>query len=143
MTAPALSTRSLDKSFGSLAVARDVELSLPHGERYALIGPNGAGKTTLINLITGMLKPDGGRIFLGDDERAEPLLQVFGGERRRGHGLLASLLRPRAMVSPGARRARPPRMPLGRKITTATSKVPIQKYQYCGLTPENWSRATM
>src|SRR5437899_11320028 len=38
VTAPALSTRSLDKSFGSLAVARDVELSLPHGERYALIG---------------------------------------------------------------------------------------------------------
>ena len=68
MTAPALSTRSLDKSFGSLAVARDVELSLPHGERYALIGPNGAGKTTLINLITGMLKPDGGRIFLGDND---------------------------------------------------------------------------
>jgi branched-chain amino acid transport system ATP-binding protein len=64
----ALSTRGLDKSFGSLVVASDIELDLPPGERYALIGPNGAGKTTLINLITGMVKPDKGQIFLGGDE---------------------------------------------------------------------------
>jgi len=64
----ALSTRGLDKSFGSLVVASGIELDLPPGERYALIGPNGAGKTTLINLITGMLKPDKGQIFLGGDE---------------------------------------------------------------------------
>ncbi len=68
MSTSALSTRGLDKSFGSLVVASDIELDLPPGERYALIGPNGAGKTTLINLITGMLKPDKGRIFLGPDE---------------------------------------------------------------------------
>jgi branched-chain amino acid transport system ATP-binding protein len=66
----ALSTRGLDKSFGSLVVAKDIEINLPQGERYALIGPNGAGKTTLINLITGMLKPDHGQIFLGGDEIA-------------------------------------------------------------------------
>src|SRR5262249_61907812 len=64
----ALPTRGLDKSFGSLVVASDIALDLPPGERYALIGPNGAGKTTLINLITGMLKPDKGQIFLGVDE---------------------------------------------------------------------------
>jgi branched-chain amino acid transport system ATP-binding protein len=64
----ALSTRGLDKSFGSLVVAKDVTMQLPPGERYALIGPNGAGKTTLINLITGMLKPDRGQIFLGGDD---------------------------------------------------------------------------
>jgi branched-chain amino acid transport system ATP-binding protein len=64
----ALSTRGLDKSFGSLVVASGIALDLPPGERYALIGPNGAGKTTLINLITGMLKPDKGQIFLGGDE---------------------------------------------------------------------------
>ena len=68
MSVPALSTRGLDKSFGSLVVAKDIALDLPQGERYALIGPNGAGKTTLINLITGMLRPDNGRIFLGDKE---------------------------------------------------------------------------
>jgi branched-chain amino acid transport system ATP-binding protein len=65
---PALSTRGLDKSFGSLVVANDITFELPRGERYALIGPNGAGKTTLINLITGMLKPDRGQIFLGQEE---------------------------------------------------------------------------
>jgi ABC-type branched-subunit amino acid transport system ATPase component len=36
--------------------------------RYALIGPNGAGKTTLMNLMTGMLAPDSGQIFLGAEE---------------------------------------------------------------------------
>src|SRR6476469_4690416 len=71
MSTAALSTRGLDKSFGSLVVAKNIELDLPRGARYALIGPNGAGKTTLINLITGMLKPDGGRILLeGEDVTA-------------------------------------------------------------------------
>jgi branched-chain amino acid transport system ATP-binding protein len=68
VSSSALSTRGLDKSFGSLVVASDIALDLPPGERYALIGPNGAGKTTLINLITGMLKPDKGQIFLGENE---------------------------------------------------------------------------
>ena len=66
MSTPALSTQGLDKRFGSLVVASDVNLVIPHGVRYALIGPNGAGKTTLINLITGMLRPDAGKILLGD-----------------------------------------------------------------------------
>lgn len=72
MTTPtstiALQTRGLSKSFGSLVVARDIALNLPVGARYALIGPNGAGKTTLINLMTGMLPPNAGQIFLGGEE---------------------------------------------------------------------------
>ena len=63
-----LSTKNLNKSFGSLVVAQDIALELPQGVRYALIGPNGAGKTTLINLLTGMLRPDSGQIFLGGTE---------------------------------------------------------------------------
>lgn len=66
MNRAVLSTRGLAKSFGSLVVAQDIALEMPQGVRYALIGPNGAGKTTLINLITGMLRPDAGQIFLGD-----------------------------------------------------------------------------
>jgi branched-chain amino acid transport system ATP-binding protein len=65
---PALSTLGVDKRFGSLVVAGNVNISIPQGARYALIGPNGAGKTTLINLITGMLRPDAGRIHLGNDD---------------------------------------------------------------------------
>ena len=68
MSAPALSARGLQKSFGSLVVARDIELALPVGARYALIGPNGAGKTTLINLMTGILAPNAGQILLGDED---------------------------------------------------------------------------
>ena len=49
-------------------VAQNIALELPQGRRYALIGPNGAGKTTLMNLITGMLRPDAGQIFLGGEE---------------------------------------------------------------------------
>ena len=64
----ALETRGLNKSFGSLVVAQDIALSLPQGVRYALIGPNGAGKTTLINLMTGMLRPDGGQIVLASED---------------------------------------------------------------------------
>jgi branched-chain amino acid transport system ATP-binding protein len=77
----ALSTRGLDKSFGSLVVARSIEFSLPQGARHALIGPNGAGKTTLINLMTGMLAPDAGAILLGEEDitRLEPEKRVSRG----------------------------------------------------------------
>jgi ABC-type branched-subunit amino acid transport system ATPase component len=63
-----LSAKNLNKRFGSLVVAHELSLELPAGVRYALIGPNGAGKTTLINLLTGMLRPDSGAIFLAGRE---------------------------------------------------------------------------
>jgi branched-chain amino acid transport system ATP-binding protein len=67
MTA-ALETRGLHKHFGGLNVTRDLSLSVERGARHALIGPNGAGKTTVINLLTGVLRPNGGRILLeGND----------------------------------------------------------------------------
>jgi branched-chain amino acid transport system ATP-binding protein len=49
----ALETRSLCKSFGSLAVTQDVSLAFEASLRYAIIGPNGAGKTTYFNLLAG------------------------------------------------------------------------------------------
>src|SRR5712672_4843905 len=60
----ALETKGLHKRFGGLIVTRDLSLRLEAGARHALIGPNGAGKTTVINLLTGVLRPNAGRILL-------------------------------------------------------------------------------
>ncbi|MGA7809016.1 ABC transporter ATP-binding protein [Bradyrhizobium sp.] len=60
----ALETRALEKQFDGLKVTRDLSLKIASGARHALIGPNGAGKTTVINLLTGVLRPSGGRILL-------------------------------------------------------------------------------
>lgn len=64
MSSTSLAIQGLNKSFGSLVVASEIDLTIPAGVRHALIGPNGAGKTTLVNLITGMLRPDRGRVVL-------------------------------------------------------------------------------
>ena len=67
MTA-ALQVEKLKRSFGALPVTRDIDLALKRGARCALIGPNGAGKTTLVNLITGALKPQSGRVLLNGED---------------------------------------------------------------------------
>jgi len=59
-----LEIRGLNKRFGGLTVANDINLDLKPGDRKALIGPNGAGKTTFANLITGITPPTSGGIFL-------------------------------------------------------------------------------
>ena len=64
MTAPAVQTEILSKSFGGLHAVADVSLSIPAGERRVLIGPNGAGKTTLFHCIAGTHQPSSGRVLL-------------------------------------------------------------------------------
>jgi len=59
-----LEVTGVNRNFGALHVTQDVNLTLEAGARHALIGPNGAGKTTLINLMTGMLKPNSGKIAI-------------------------------------------------------------------------------
>src|SRR2546429_8225854 len=63
----ALETKGLQKQFGGLIVTRDLSLKLEAGARHALIGPNGAGKTTVINLLTGVLSPNGGGLPVSGD----------------------------------------------------------------------------
>ena len=64
MAVPLLEARGLNKRFGAVVAAADLQVDLAAGERVSLIGSNGAGKTTLVNMITGYLKPDAGRILL-------------------------------------------------------------------------------
>ncbi|MEM1048344.1 MAG: ABC transporter ATP-binding protein [Pseudomonadota bacterium] len=61
---PVLQARGLNKSFGAVVAAADINVDVPTGERLSLIGANGAGKTTFVNLVTGYLKPDTGDILL-------------------------------------------------------------------------------
>ncbi|MFC2251659.1 ABC transporter ATP-binding protein [Labrys portucalensis] len=57
-------TLDLEKSFGGLAVTQGLSITLNVGDRVALIGPNGAGKTTFVNLVTGHLVPNSGKVML-------------------------------------------------------------------------------
>ena len=59
-----LRVTDLDKAFGGIVVADKVNLHIDRGEILGLIGPNGAGKTSLFNLISGVVKPDAGTIYV-------------------------------------------------------------------------------
>ena len=61
-----LRTEDLSRTFGSLIVTNNVNLSIAPGERHVIIGPNGAGKSSFVNQIGGQLRPSGGRIFVKD-----------------------------------------------------------------------------
>jgi len=63
-----LKVEGVTKRFGGLVALKDVSFSLNKGELLGLIGPNGSGKTTLINVITGIYRPEGGRVFLHGKE---------------------------------------------------------------------------
>src|SRR2546423_4320979 len=60
----AIELRGFEKSFGNVAIIRNINLSVAQGERHALIGPNGAGKSTTFNLISGYMAPSSGSVLL-------------------------------------------------------------------------------
>ena len=81
-----LRAENLVKDYGKRTVVRDVCLELRKGEIVGLLGPNGAGKTTSFYMITGMIKPTGGAVYLGDEEITD--LPMYK-RSRRGIGYLS------------------------------------------------------
>jgi len=88
---PALKISGLTRSFGRKRAVDGVDLSVARGEILGFLGPNGAGKTTLMNLVMGLLAPDGGEI---------ELLGVKGGARTREVRLRVGYLQEKPRVYP-------------------------------------------
>ena len=75
-----LELRHIDKSFGDIEVLRDLSLNVGKGELCCLLGPSGCGKTTTLNVINGLIEPDGGEVWLGgrDITRLPPQRRNLG-----------------------------------------------------------------
>jgi branched-chain amino acid transport system ATP-binding protein len=75
---PILTTKSITKRFGGLLALDNVSLSVTRNSLTLLIGPNGAGKTTFVNVCTGVLKPDYGKVeFDGIDITGFPPYKIY------------------------------------------------------------------
>lgn len=65
---PVLRSENLKKVYGKRTVVKDTSVYVRQGEIVGLLGPNGAGKTTTFYMITGMIKPNAGKIFIDEKE---------------------------------------------------------------------------
>ena len=65
---PLLELKNISKSFGDRKILDNVSIKVNRGEILGLLGPNGAGKSTIFNLITGLLKPEFGKILFGNSD---------------------------------------------------------------------------
>ena len=74
---PMLTVHELSKSFGGVQAVNLVSFELKEGELLGIIGPNGSGKTTLVNLVTGFVRPDSGRVvYKGKNITGQPPYRV-------------------------------------------------------------------
>jgi len=86
-----LAAHSLQKSYRSRQVVRDLSLEINTGEVIGLLGPNGAGKTTAFYMIVGLVPADGGSILLDDPPPPPPptgslgVPQALGRRQHHGH----------------------------------------------------------
>ncbi|MGD0714102.1 MAG: ATP-binding cassette domain-containing protein [Gaiellaceae bacterium] len=77
-----LRTEEISMSFGPVTALRSVDMHLRRGEVLGLVGDNGAGKSTLVKILTGLYKPDGGRIYIEGEE-----VRLRSVEQARQHGI--------------------------------------------------------
>ena len=82
----AILSKGLTKQYGQALAVNGLDLSIEPGQFYGLLGPNGAGKTTTFYMITGMIKPTKGRIFLDKKEITQDAMYK---RSRQGIGYLA------------------------------------------------------
>ena len=80
-----LKIENLSKTYKSRKVVQDVSLEVESGEIIGLLGPNGAGKTTSFYMIVGLVKSEGGSIFLGTEDLTKFSIDV---RARKGLGYL-------------------------------------------------------
>jgi ABC-2 type transport system ATP-binding protein len=74
MSEPAIQVRGLRKSFGTKEAVAGIDLDIAAGSLAGLVGPNGAGKTTSLSMMTGLLRPDAGRVLInGLDVWSDPV----------------------------------------------------------------------
>lgn len=79
---------ALSKTFGDVAAVSGISLTVPTGSIFGIVGPNGAGKTTTLSMVTGLLRPDSGRIMVhGADVWSNPV------KAKRNMGVLPDRLR--------------------------------------------------
>ena len=114
---PLLVVERVGRSFGGLRALHDVSLTVQPGTIHALIGPNGSGKTTLLDCVTGILRPGGGRILLGEERidglaphrvaafgiaRTFQQVALFGSMTAKENVLAGAHLRTRGGIAMGA-----------------------------------------
>ncbi|MBN2283423.1 MAG: ABC transporter ATP-binding protein [Deltaproteobacteria bacterium] len=68
--------KDVTKMFGRTCAVDALDLFIPEGEFFSLLGPNGAGKTTTLKLVTGLLKPTKGKVFVGSYDMAEKNIEA-------------------------------------------------------------------
>jgi branched-chain amino acid transport system permease protein len=81
-TTPLLKLEGMQKYFGGLRAVDGIDLEVARGTVHALIGPNGSGKTTTLNVVNGIYKATGGRIFIDGND-----VTLKSPHERAGHGL--------------------------------------------------------
>jgi ABC-2 type transport system ATP-binding protein len=73
---PAVVTRGLHKRFGANVAVGSLDLDVPVGSFFGLVGPNGSGKTTTLRMVAGLLRPDGGQVWVGGHDTWNETLTV-------------------------------------------------------------------